>query len=153
MSIPKEQEHFAAARQYQAHYDETLQRIGVHAPSPVLGQSCNDYRRETLRQLKRTFLPQNHDLYQVQYRGLKADALRALEPQLLAAVVVEANNPATVEPGQFRKIPEHNEFGHVTSFKFIGPESFVKSMGRPGRKVVSFNTPNGPVNASGMFLR
>ena len=31
-------------------------------------------------------------------------------------------------------------------------ESFVKGMGRPGRRVVSFNTPNGPVDASGRFL-
>jgi hypothetical protein len=153
MPISKEQEHFNAARQFQAHYDETLQRIGVQAPQPILGQTCNDYRRETLRHLKRTFLPHAHNLYQVQYRGLRADALRALEPQLLTAVIVEANNPATVEPGQFRRIPEHDQYGHVTSFKFIGPESFVKSMGRPGRRVLSFNTPNGPVDASGRFLR
>ena len=153
MAIPKEQEHFSAARQFQAHYDETLQRIGVQAPQPILGQTVNDYRRETLRQLKRTFLPPAHELYQVQYRGLRADALRALEPQLLAAVVVEANNPATVEPGHFRRIPEHDQYGHVTSFKFIGPESFVVGMGRPGRRVVSFRTDQGFVDATGRALR
>ena len=53
--MPTEQEHFDASRQFQAYYDETLRRVGARAPAPVLGQSVNDYRRETLRQLKRTF--------------------------------------------------------------------------------------------------
>jgi hypothetical protein len=69
---------FDASRQFQAYYDETLRRVGARAPAPILGQSVNDYRRETLRQLKRTFLPPAHDLYQVQYRSLRPDALQAL---------------------------------------------------------------------------
>jgi hypothetical protein len=32
-------------------------------------------------------------------------------------------------------------------------ESFVKAMGRPGRRVVSFTTPHGPMDASGRYLR
>src|SRR4249919_2765282 len=94
-----EQDHFQANRQWQAHYDETLRKIGMRAPEPVLGQTVNDYRRETDRLIKRTYLPQTHPLYEVQYRSLKADALNAIEPQLLAAAVVEANNPAHVPPG------------------------------------------------------
>jgi hypothetical protein len=69
------QEHFNASRKFQEYYDEVLREIGARAPEPVLGQSVNDYRRETLRTIKRTYLPQNHDLYQVQFRRLKADAL------------------------------------------------------------------------------
>jgi hypothetical protein len=94
--VTTEQEHFDASRQFQAYYDETLRKVGTRAPAPNLGQSVNGYRRETLRQLKRTFLPPAHDLYQVQYGSLRSDALQALEPQLLQAVVQEANNPAHV---------------------------------------------------------
>src|SRR5215813_13808184 len=133
-----EQEHFDAARRFQAYYDEALRRVGARAPSPVLGQSCNDYRRETLRQFKRTFLPEAHDLYKVNYRGLKADALQVFEPQLLQACVVEANNPAHVPPGELRKIEELDEYGKLKTIKWIGQESFVKAMGRPGRRVKSF---------------
>ena len=57
--MPSEQEHFDASRKFQAYYDEVLRKIGVRAPQPVLGTTVNDYRRETLRNLKRTFLPQN----------------------------------------------------------------------------------------------
>jgi hypothetical protein len=131
MSTPEQ--HFDAARRFQEFYDATLRKIGARAPQPILGENVNHYQRETLRNLKRTFLPQNHDLYQVQYRQLEADALGVLEPQLLNACVVEANNPAHVPPGELRKIEELDEFGKLKTIKWIGRESFVKQMGRPGR--------------------
>jgi hypothetical protein len=131
MSTPEQ--HFDAARRFQEFYDATLRKIGARAPQPILGENVNHYQRETLRNLKRTFLPQNHDLYQVQYRQLEADALGVLEPQLLNACVVEANNPAHVPPGELRKIEELDEFGKLKTIKWIGMESFVKQMGRPGR--------------------
>jgi hypothetical protein len=143
-----EQEHFNAARQYQEYYDATLRKVGTHAPAPRLGQSCNDYRRETLRQLKRTFLPQTHPLYEVQYRTLKADALGALEPQVLAACETEAVNPAHVPPGEFRMITPIDQDTGLRSNVFIGKECFVKQMGRPGRRVVSFHTDRGLYDAA-----
>jgi hypothetical protein len=136
MSTPDQ--HFDAARKFQAYYDETLRKVGMRAPEPTLGQTVNDYRRETLRTLKRTFLPQVHDLYQVQFRELKADALGVLEPQLLDAVVVEANNPVHVPLGELRKVEELDEFGKLKTIRWVGQESFVKQMMRPGRRVKSF---------------
>ncbi len=41
-----------SARIYQARNDDTLRQVGMKAPEPVLGQSPDDYRRETLRTLK-----------------------------------------------------------------------------------------------------
>jgi hypothetical protein len=127
-------------------------QFGLKAPQPVLGTSVNDYRRETLRMIKRTFLPQNHPLYQVQMRALKADALGALEPQVLEAAVVEANNPCHVEPGQLKKIERFDQYGQVKTIDWIGQESFVKQMPnyRPGRRVQSFRD---PVDHSGNVVR
>ena len=136
MSTPEQ--HFDAARKFQAYYDDTLRKVGMRAPQPVLGETVNHYRRETLRNLKRTFLPQNHDLYQVQFRQLPADVLQVFEPQLLSAVVVEANNPVHVPLGGLRKVEELDEFGKLKTIKWIGQESFVKQMMRPGRRVKSF---------------
>ena len=151
MSTP--QQHFDASRQFQEYYDQTLRKVGTHAPAPLLGQSVNTYRREVLRQLKRTFLPQNHSLYQVNYRGLRSDALNVFEPQLLQAVEVEANNPQHVPPGELRKIERMDEYGKVRFIDWIGQESFVKDMMRPGRRVVSFTTDRGRFDASGRALR
>src|SRR5215471_16738666 len=92
MSTPEE--HLSACLKFQEFYDATLRKVGMRAPQPTLGQTVNDYRRETLRTIKQTFLPQNHPLYQVQMRALKADALQALEPQVLQAAVVEAKTGA-----------------------------------------------------------
>jgi hypothetical protein len=138
MIMSTEQDHFDAARKFQAFYDETLRKVGARAPQPTLGQSCNDYRRETLRNLKRTFLPPAHDLYQVQYRQLKSDALPIFERQLLDACIVEANNPAHVPAGELRKIEEIDPYGQVKTINWIGQDCFVKQMRRPGRRVVKF---------------
>ena len=132
-----EQEHFDASRKFQAYYDEALRKVGMRAPQPVR-ETVNHYRREALRTMKKTFLPQNHPLYQVQMRELKADALQVFEPQVLQACVVEANNPVHLEPGELRKIEELDQYGQVRMIKWIGQESFVKQMGRPGRRVVKF---------------
>jgi hypothetical protein len=133
-----EQEHFDASKKFQEYYDETLRRIGARAPQPILGETVNHYRRETLRNLKRTFLPQTHPLYEVQYRELKADARGVLEPQLLNACVVEANNPAHVPAGELKKIEEYDQYGAVKTIRFVGQQSFVREMMRPGRRVKSF---------------
>ena len=88
--------------------------------------------------MKRTFLPQNHELYLIQCRALPADALNPLEAQLLQACVVEAYNPIHVPPGELRTIEELDEYGKLKTIRWIGQESFVKQMGRPGRRVVGF---------------
>ena len=136
MTTPEE--HLSASLRFQEYYDQTLRKVGLRAPQPVLGQTVNDYRRETLRTIKQTFLPQNHPVYAVQMRALKADALGALEPQVLQAAVVEANNPVHVPEGELRKVEELDDYGKLKTIKWIGQESFVKAMGRPGRRVTSF---------------
>jgi hypothetical protein len=141
-----------AIRQYQVLYDDVLRKVGRRAPAPVLGQTLGQYRRETLRMMKQTFLPQSHELYRIQMRTLADDALGAIEPMVLAAVPVAANDPSHVPPGQLRRIEELDDYGKLKTIRFIG-ESFVKQFTRPGRRVVSFNTPNGPVDAGGRFLR
>jgi hypothetical protein len=129
-----EQEHFAAARQFQEYYDDALRKVGARAPQPILGQRCDDYRRETLRTLKRTFLPPAHELYQINCRGLPSGALKALEPQLLQACVAEADNPAHVPLGELKKVERLDEFGKVKFIDWVGQENFVKQMMRPGRQ-------------------
>ena len=136
--MASEQEHFDAARKYQEFNDNTLRKIGMRAPQPTLGQTVNNYRRETLRTIKRTFLPEAHELYRIQFRALPTDVLNPFEAQLLNAVVVEADNPIHVPPGELRKVEELDEFGKLKTIRWVGQESFVKAMGRPGRRVKSF---------------
>jgi hypothetical protein len=147
-----------ACRKYQAYYDEALCRhVGCQTPQPVAGQDVNKYRADCNNIFRKTFLPQTHSLGKIRYHHLvdhnQMVTFTELEKQNIAACRVEAFNPAYVTPGEFRMIIKRDPFGHETERVFIGPESFVKQMTRPGRRVVSFNTPNGPVDAGGRFLR
>jgi hypothetical protein len=126
--MPTPEGHHTAAIRFQAYYDEILRKVGMRAPQPILGQNVNHYRRETLRTIKRTFLPQNQFVSGVDARQLKADALRALEPQVLNAAVVEANNPAHVPPGELRKIEELDLYGQLKFIRWIGQDCVVKQM-------------------------
>jgi hypothetical protein len=158
------QDHFQASRSWQAHYDEKFRQIGMRAPEPTLGQSVNDYRRETMRALKRAVLPQNHEFYKVNWRGLPADVLDRFEPQMLEAAVQEAWNPNNVPPGELRERVIRDPRNNYEEHRFIGQESFIRlpNFGtdtqcyggfRPGRRVASFRTDQGFIDASGRALR
>jgi hypothetical protein len=140
-----------SGRIYQERADNALAPWDVRAPAPVLGQRIDAYRRDLCVKLKK-MLPEGHEFKNVQYRALNDSALDALEPQLLRAVHAEAHNPATVPPGEFRRVVETDQ-GGTRIVKFIGQESFVKQFTRSGRRVVSFRTDQGFVNASGHGLR
>jgi hypothetical protein len=122
-SAPTEQQHFNACRQYQAYYDNAFRDVGGHVPQLTFGQTVNNYRRECLRAFKRTFLPQNHELYQIQYRGLSPDALPVFEKQLLEACVQHATNPQTLGglPGEYKQVKARNPYtDRVDAIHFIG---------------------------------
>ena len=131
------QQHFDAMRRWQEFYQKEVEDIGLNIPSPTLGQSTNDYRRELMRLLKKTFLPPSHDLYRVNMRGLPDAALPGFEELLLPACKVEAFNPATVPRGEIREVVKTDANG-LKVRHFIGQDCFVKQMGRPGRRVKSF---------------
>jgi hypothetical protein len=141
-----------ATRLYQEMYDNTLRKVGVRAPEPTLGMDPDEYRRETLRDIKMQFL-RHHPLFKVNMRGLRSDALSVFEPQVLAAAVQEINNPLNVPPGELRKIEEVDQTGKLKIIRYVGRECFTRQLGRPGRRVISFNTSNGPVDANGRFMR
>ena len=119
--------------------DNGLRDIGERAPAPVLGQSPNDYRRETLRKVKLHHL-QNHELYKINVRGLPDEVLDNFETMIINAAKSELRNNNNVPPGTLRRVDTLDQTGRLSCTEFYG-ESFVKSMGRPGRKVVAFLAP------------
>src|SRR5262245_29052665 len=108
----------SAARVYQERADNALSPWNMRAPAPVLGQDVHEYRRDLAVKLKKQ-LPEDHSLRKVQYRRLDDDILSNFEPELYAAVRAEAHNPATVPPGQMRKIEKVNQ-GGTRFVEYIG---------------------------------
>ena len=133
--------------QWREYFDTAMRNVGIRAPAPVLGQSTHDYIRETCRTLKRQCLPQSHEYYQVNYRGLRADALKAIVPSLLKACAEEAVDPKNLAPGEIRMVVRKDING-VEHRDWIGQQSFVRDMMRPGRRVVSFTTDRGRYDAA-----
>jgi hypothetical protein len=80
-----------------------------------------------------TFLPQNHELYNVQCRQLPSDVLGVFEPQFLRACVDSVNDSSHLAPGELRKV-ERTDPNGLKFIDWIGQESFVKAMRRPGRR-------------------
>jgi hypothetical protein len=109
------------------------------------------YRRDLAVKLKK-LLPGSHELRQVQYRRLDDTTLSVFEPQLYHAVRAEAHNPSTVPPGEFRRVVKIDSNG-MKMVEWIGQDSFIKQFTRPGRRVTSFRTDQGFVDASGRPLR
>ena len=140
-----------SARVYQERYDNAFQPWDLRARSPVIGENAGDYRRDLAIMAKKQ-LSENDDYRQIQYRKLPDTALDQLEPELLRRCREAAYRSDSVPKGEMRRIEEIGEDG-LKIVKWIGQESFVKAMGVPGRRVISFNTSNGPMDASGRFMR
>jgi hypothetical protein len=130
---------YRASQQRQAAFDPICRQVGLRAPMPTFGQHPADYDREMLRNFKKTFLI-HHDLYRVNMRSLDDSVLPQFTSLVCEAVVKEAYNPLNVPKGEMRKVERLDELGRVSEIHWIGQESFVKEMGRPGRRVVAFNT-------------
>jgi hypothetical protein len=91
------------------------------------------------------------ELRRAQYRKMDRDVFDIMEPQLLRAVAAAGKRNDSVPIGEMREIHERGSNGeHFVVFR--GQESFVKSMGRPGRRVVSWNSINGRVRANGTYF-
>jgi hypothetical protein len=143
-----------ALRAYQARADDALSTWGLRAPAPTLSDDPRypeRYRRELLYLAKKR-LPEDHQLRKFQVKHIPFDAFQVVEPQIYQACREAAYRPDSVPLGEMRRVEERDSNG-MRVVKWIGQEHFVKQMGRPGRRVISFNTSNGPVAASGQFLR
>ena len=93
-----------AVREVQAQFDEALRRIGDRAPAYSPEQSRLDCVREACSQNQTTVSATEPRLVRVNYRGLRANALQAIVPQLVRAAVAEAKNPEKLAPGEIRRI-------------------------------------------------
>jgi hypothetical protein len=153
----------AAARSYQAIYDEAFKSWGVRAQAPTYCDSVEavgEFRRTLAVQAKR-LLPLSEtrvapteptfgDLRRAQYRSMADEVLAVLEPSLLKAVAVAGTrNDSIPFDSPPREIHERGPNGeHV--IRFLGERSFIHDMKPPVRRVAYFRTAHGPVRTDGM---
>jgi hypothetical protein len=141
----------ASARVIQERYDNALQPWGARADPKPFSQDVEEYQRNLAVRVKK-LLPEGHPHRKVKIWGLASDAFAVLEPQILNAVADSAWRPDAVPKGTTERRVSIDANG-LKMVNYIGQESFVKEMGRPGRRVASFRTDHGYVSASGRPLR
>jgi hypothetical protein len=142
----------ASGRVYQEQFDNAFQPWGVRAGAPVLGEEIENYRRIQLIKAK-NLLPEGHELRKIQIRQLRSDALDVFQQQILKACKEAAYDKTSVPVDAPLRRVEHTDGNGMKVVDFIGQRSFIHDFNRQGRRVVSFRTDQGYVNASGFALR
>jgi hypothetical protein len=129
--------HADRCRQHQEKYDAAFQGFGMKAAPPRSDAFPPDYRRELFKR-GQDLLPSDHPLTQFNPEDIGGDAIAELERQLIEALDRESTEPSgdnIPPPGApMREVTKVDSTG-VKKTEFFGAESFIKSLGRPGRRV------------------
>jgi hypothetical protein len=144
-----------ALRTYQSRADDAFSTWGIRAPAPVLSDDPRygeQYRRE-LAYLAKKRLPEDHNLRRFQVKHCPRDVFEVIEPEIFAACKQTGLSNDSAPPGQMRMVQTIDPQNGLKINNFYGKRSFVEDFTRHGRRVVSFLTPNGFVDASGRGLR
>jgi hypothetical protein len=133
---PKSDDEHAAFADAQAKADAVFNGFGKRAPRPLEGEGLIDYRKRLATTLKmHSPVWKNAKLSK-----LDNDTFGIAESAIYADATSAAANPLDLEAGELRAVTKVNQTTGGRETVFYGKESFVKSMGRPGRRVASFRT-------------
>jgi hypothetical protein len=125
----------------QAIYDDALSGWGGRAPAPSAYETERGYRLRLL-DLCTQKLPPGHDLKNLRLELCDDAVISAFEPQILAETKRVLNDAASVPAGETRAVRERTA-GAADVTRFVGSESFVKSMMPEARRVIRFCDRNG----------
>jgi hypothetical protein len=142
----------AEKRKYQARADDALQPWGERAPMSRADETINRYRRRLADTMQRR-LPEDDELRGLDLARMPQDAYDRFEAQLYPKVAAAADRPDSTAAGELREVTRVDPRNGFKVNLFVGRESFVRQLGREGRRVVSFRTDQGFVDASGRALR
>jgi hypothetical protein len=133
---PKSDDEHVAFADAQARADAVFNGFGQRAPRPLEGEALFDYRKRLATKLK-SYSPAWKG---VKFSMLPEEAFNIAETQVYSDATAAASNPTDLNAGELRMVTKIDPTTGVRSNVFYGKESFVKAMGRPGRRVASFRT-------------
>jgi hypothetical protein len=133
---PKSDDEHAAFADAQARADTVFNGFGQRAPRPLEGEALVDYRKRLATKLK-SYSPAWKN---VKFSVLPEEAFSIAETQVYSDATAAASSPTDLGAGELRMVTKVDPTTGVRTNVFYGKESFVKAMGRPGRRVASFRT-------------
>jgi hypothetical protein len=136
MLRPRSDEEHDAFAEAQAKADAVFNGFGQRAPRPLDGEELFTYRKRLANKLKM----HSPAWKNIKFSQLPEEAFGIAENQVYADAVSAAANPVDLQPGELRAVTKRNNSTGGQTIEFFGKESFVKRMGRQGRRVASFRT-------------
>jgi hypothetical protein len=133
---PKSDDEHAAFADAQARADAVFVNFGSRAPRPMEGETLFDYRKRLATKLK----SHSSRWKDVKFSRLDDETFTPIESQVYDDAIAAAANPVDLQAGELREVTKINPQTGVRTIEFYGKESFVKQMGRPGRRVAAFRT-------------
>jgi hypothetical protein len=122
----------------QARADEVAQLFGKQAKRWLTGESLPAYRRRLATDF-RVHSPQWKD---VKLSDLPDNAFVNIEKAIYADAAAAAVSPSDLAEGEFRKVTKTDPDTGLKQIHWFGNHSFIKDLGRPGRRVVGFRNRN-----------
>jgi hypothetical protein len=122
-----------------ARYADAYRSFGSEPPAPVDDEAPSAFRRRLYNRLARKLAP-DHKLASIRADDLSGQVLDNFEEILLDAAKAEGLTPSEANLPPSGEIVMRTRSDANTGGKFnefFGTESFIKSMGREGRKVVA----------------
>jgi hypothetical protein len=123
-------------------WDKTFAKLGRSAPARRADEDETNYLRR-LSRVGRRYIPLSEDIAKVNFYELPPSTVPKFSELMRAAVERNILRTDNMEPGAMREAFEVDENTGAKTRIFLGADSFVKTMGRPCRRVVSIQTDRG----------
>jgi hypothetical protein len=136
MMKPRTDDEHAAFADAQSRADMVFSGFGQRAPRPLEGESLIDYRKRLASKLK----GHSNTWKKAKFSRMDDDTFEIAEAAVYADATAAAANPIDLKAGELRMVTKVDPTTGLRTNVFYGKESFVKGMGRPGRRVASFRT-------------
>jgi hypothetical protein len=130
-------------RLLQARYTDAFSAFNVETPPPIDGELPGRYRRRLFDRLVRK-LPSSSDLSEIRADELSSAVIDNFEPSLLSQVIAEGLRPSFENLPPSGELIARNRVDPATnerSVEYFGRESFIRGMGREGRRVRCIRNP------------
>jgi hypothetical protein len=129
-------------RQIAARYDGGFGAFGTETPQARDGEDPDNFRYRLFRRLLKR-LPDDHSLQGVDPSELPPIALDNLEAQLIREAAAEGAAPSEANLPQSGEMISRTRVDDMNgkSVEWFGKESFIKSLSRPGRRVLRICDP------------
>jgi hypothetical protein len=126
----------------QESWQKIFEIVGRDAPRPLANEGSTAYERR-MSTLAQRYVRRADDISQIDFHTLPRDALPQFVELLQASVIRNANSAEGMRPGEFRAVIDVDPNTNLKTRRWVGPESFVKSMPnyQPPRRVVRICTP------------